>query len=176
MRRMFNILIDTNASASISDADLNTLLFEVYVNEGFVDAEHARTIFNPALVRQRGDIIAAREGGDLAGMLILVTPHSSARRLAKDQEAELHLLAVKPEFRGRGIGRQLVQAALDQAIFHQYPKILLWTQPRMLAAQRLYQSVGFEHIDDIVLNGRKFFLYELCLDERRLTVSEKETK
>ena len=158
--------IATADSLRITDAELAELLTQVYVTDGFTMQEEAVSLFESSAIRDRGVLIGAREKrhSKLAGIIIVVPPHSSARRLAKNNEAEIHLLGVKPEYRRHGLGRMLVEAAIAQAIQSGYSKLILWIQLSMNAAQRLYESIGFVHIDDIKRNGRDFKVYEkpLC--------------
>jgi ribosomal protein S18 acetylase RimI-like enzyme len=95
-------------------------------------------------------------------MVIVVTPDSPARRLANADEAELHLLAVDDAYRGVGLGRALVSAAIEVAKELGFRKIVLWTQPSMTAAQKLYESTGFVRADhrDPTINGMRFLAYE----------------
>ena len=61
----------------------------------------------PSAVRKGGLIFIAinREDFSLAGMMIIIPPSSKARVIAENSECEMHLLGVKSEFRGLGIGR-----------------------------------------------------------------------
>jgi len=59
-------------------------------------------------------------------------------------EAELRWLLLHPKLRGNGIGRFLVQEALQFCHEQKYSKVFLWTIKRLKAAKELYQSVGFE--------------------------------
>ena len=149
-----DFLVDTAGALKISDLEISDLLAQVYVDGGFVAAEMAVSLFDATAVRSRGKIVAAREKESLlfAGMVIIVYPDSPARRIAQGNEAEMHLLGVKPEYRGSGLGRALVEAAINDATQRGYSKMLLWTQPTMHAAQRLYESSGF-----IRAPGRDFF-------------------
>ena len=154
----------TADALEVSDLELSELLLRVYLEGGFVEAEMAVALFEPAAVRRRGKIIAAREtqGSTLAGMVIIVDSHSPARRFAQGTETEMHLLGVKPEFRGHGLGRTLVAAAIDDATRSGSSKMLLWTQATMHAAQRLYESSGFVRAPsrDFSRAGRDFKMYE----------------
>ena len=154
--------IATADALKISDSELSELLTQVYVAGGLTTQEEAASLFEPSIVRNRGVLIGARESylSKLAGIIIVVPPDSSARRLAKNNEAEIHLLGVKPEYRRHGLGRMLVEAAIARANESGYSKLILWTQLSMNAAQRLYESSGFIHIDDIARNGRDFKVYE----------------
>lgn len=153
-----------NSPESLADADLVTLLTQAYVGGGFTTPERAATIFKPSEVRSRGNLICARtrEDDSLAGMVIVVLPDYPARRMAESDEAELHLLAVAPQCRGLGLGRLLVSTALETINEHGLRRAILWTQPAMIVAQRLYEDLGFVRAPgrDPTFDGMKFFAYE----------------
>ena len=155
-------VITTADLLNIADQELSDLLTQVYVAGGFTTHEEADSLFEPSAVRKRGVLIGAREKQHsiLAGIVIVVPPDSPARRLAEDNEAEIHLLGVKPEYQRNGLGRMLVEAAIDRAKQRSYSKIILWSQYSMKAAQKLYESTGFIHIDNMTRNGRSFKVYE----------------
>jgi len=128
----------------VSDARIEALLRRVYVDENFTDASVAQTVFAASAVRARGELLFAfAPNDDLAGMLIVVLPTAPGRRIAGTDEAELQLLAVLPEFRGQGIALRLVEAANDLCREAGIGRLVLWTQPNMHAAQRLYVRNGF---------------------------------
>lgn len=158
--------IATADALDVTDSEIWGLLTHVYVAGGFTTQEEAASLFEPSSVRQRGILIGARESqqAKLAGMIIVVPPDSAARRLAKGNEAEIHLLAVAPEYRRQGLGRMLIETAITQASQKGYAKLLLWTQLSMHAAQRLYESTGFIHIDNFARNGREFKVYGRKID------------
>jgi ribosomal protein S18 acetylase RimI-like enzyme len=58
-------------------------------------------------------------------------------------DAYLEELYVVPEHRGRGIGRSLLEAAMQHAREHDAAHIDLGTSEDDVAARRLYESVGF---------------------------------
>ena len=157
--------ITTADFLNIADQELSDLLTQIYVAGGFTKHEEAASLFEPSAVIKRGVLIGAREKQHsiLAGIVIVVPPDSPARRLAEDNEAEIHLLGVKPEYQRHGLGRMLVEAAIDRARHSGYSKIILWTQFSMKAAQKLYESTGFIHINDMTRNGRNFKVYEKLL-------------
>lgn len=150
----------------IKHSEISQLLTEVYVGEGFVTSEEAITLFDPSAVRKRGLLIGVRENlhSNLVGMVIVVPPNSSFRRLAKNNEAEIHLLAVKPDYRRLGIGSLVLQSAIARAKQIGCSKIILWTQTIMQSAQKLYEEAGFVPLKDIEKNDRKFKVYEMKLD------------
>ena len=141
------------------------LLRSVYQGGGYTPPEVAERVFRPDAVAARGDILVAPEAEALLGVVILVRPSSTARRLAADDEAELHLLGVAPRARGRGVGAALVEACMQRGAALGYARMILWTQPVMRAAQRLYQRVGFVRAPtrDHEHHGRRFLVYEAPL-------------
>jgi predicted acetyltransferase len=67
-----------------------------------------------------------------------------ARRMpGADERAAEVIVAVRPEARGQGIGRQLLVALLDRARRAGLAGLALTVSPRNLAAMKLYGSVGF---------------------------------
>ncbi len=157
--------INTAEFLKIDDIELSDLLTQVYVTAGFMEPAEAITLLAPSAVRGRGVLLGAREKKHqkLAGVVIVVPPDSPARRMAKNGEAEMHLLGVRPEYRGQGLGRMLVEAAIDRAKQNGYSKIILWTQLSMRSAQKLYEATGFIYIDEMQRNSRSFKVYELAL-------------
>jgi ribosomal protein S18 acetylase RimI-like enzyme len=129
----------------VEDEEIVALLHTVYVGEGFTDVLVADSLFAPANVRVRGTLFSARDRYTqaLLGMIVLVSPGASAKQIATESEAELHLLAVTPLARGFGIGRALVEATLERATVKGWRRVVLSTQATMHSAQRLYRSCGF---------------------------------
>jgi ribosomal protein S18 acetylase RimI-like enzyme len=165
MARPLKFEIATADRMSVSDSEISELLAQVYVTDGFTTPDEAVSLFEPSAVRTRGILICARKNkhSNLAGMIIVVPPDSPARRLATKDEAELHLLGVKSGYRRQGLGRMLVDAAIDEATRLGYSKIILWTQLSMNAAQKLYESAGFHCTGNMERNGRDFKVYERIL-------------
>ena len=150
-----------------SDAELEALLHEVFVGGGFTPPELASTLLAAAAVRARGTLITARDATSqtLRGMIILVPPGAAARQIAREQEAELHLLAVRSGARGIGLGRALVEALLAEASERGHEKIVLSTRETMHAAHAVYRSAGFERSNDRdwVHGGREFWVFQRSL-------------
>ena len=159
--------IATADELTLQDIELTELLNQAYVDAGYTNREEALTLFAPDNVRRRGMLLVAREKETslLAGMAILVPFDSPACRRAGPNEAELHLLAVAEKFRGCGLGRMLVETVITKAKQFGYAKLLLWTQPSMTIAQKLYAATGFTQVGSFENNGRQYKLYELSLSE-----------
>jgi len=151
----------------VDDRALEALLKRVYVDAGFTDAAVAEQMFAADAVRARGTLltVTAPAMNALIGMVIVVSPGSPAHRIAGPGEAEMHLLAVSPEHRNTGAGRQLVDAAVQVARSKGLANMVLWTQTTMLDAQRLYLRAGFSRSPqrDFERAGRAFLVYEMAL-------------
>jgi ribosomal protein S18 acetylase RimI-like enzyme len=83
--------------------------------------------------------------GTLVGTVTYVPgPENRYAEIARDGEAEFRMLAVAPAAQGRGIGRVLAEAVLARARAEGRAGVAIYTRPSMLAAHRLYASLGFE--------------------------------
>ena len=65
----------------------------------------------------------------------------------EDGICEMKRLYVKPEFRGKGFGKFLVNAVIDEAKKIGYTKMRLDTVPQMKEAINLYREIGFKEIE-----------------------------
>ena len=61
----------------------------------------------------------------------------------EERAAQLRCFLVRPDARGRGIGRRLLHEALAFCRAQGYSSIFLWTTKDLVAAARLYESAGF---------------------------------
>lgn len=146
----------------VTDAEISELLHQVYVEGGFTPSEVAKVVFEPKAVKSRGFVIGARDmaSNEFAGMIIVIPPTSNAIVRAQESECEIHLLGVKPEFRGCGLGRILVSKAIEFSEKNNWSKIILWTQKPMKAAQNLYESFNFQLKGEMRKNGIEFLVYK----------------
>jgi GNAT superfamily N-acetyltransferase len=67
------------------------------------------------------------------------------------ETAELHRLYLDAEWRGRGLGRALVEAVLDWCRAQRVPRLVLWSDTRFDLAHRLYGRMGFHRTGERVL-------------------------
>lgn len=157
--------IATGDELLITDDEIVLVLNTVYVEGGFTPRDDAITLFQPSTVRKRGTIIGSRQHSTLklSGFVIVVPHDSPARKFATNNQGEIHLLGVMPEFRKHRIGSRLIDASIEMARQNKWSKLILWTQPSMTSAQKIYVAAGFRHTYDFELNGRKFMKYELEL-------------
>ncbi len=106
-----------------------------------------------------GRLILCEFDGNAAGCIAL-------KRLAADI-CEMKRLYVRPEFRGRQIGRKLAVHLIDDARLAGYHFMRLDTIGSMEAAISLYRSLGFEEIPPYYNNPIHNAVYmELCLREK----------
>ena len=85
------------------------------------------------------------------------------------EEAEIRALAVRPEARGRGVGRALVDAVIGRAASLGVRHLLLLTQQEMTTAHRIYEEAGFARLparDRSPQPGVDLLAYGLDLDVR----------
>lgn len=88
-------------------------------------------------------------GGKLLGTVMYEPWHPGSEVARSAEEAEVRALAVAPWAQGRGTGRALMRAVIDQAAASGVSRLLLSTQPAMRAAQHLYRSLGFARAPEL---------------------------
>ncbi|HSD57072.1 MAG TPA: GNAT family N-acetyltransferase [Methanotrichaceae archaeon] len=65
-----------------------------------------------------------------------------------DREAQLRWLLLDPSLRGQGIGRWLVEEALEFCRTAGYFSVFLWTVKTLTIATKLYRSLGFRETEE----------------------------
>ena len=81
----------------------------------------------------------AEQGGEVAGSVFILPAAGE-----DEGTAQLRMLYVEPAFRGRGIGKRLVEEAVRFSRASGYKRIILWTQDCLASARRIYQAAGFQ--------------------------------
>ena len=87
-----------------------------------------------------GGLLLALDGDDVAGCVAVGVPASGGRA------CEMKRLYVRPAYRGRGLGRQLAEAAVAEGQWLGYRRMTLDTLEQMDRARALYGSLGFRAV------------------------------
>ncbi|MGA4839696.1 GNAT family N-acetyltransferase [Streptomyces sp. G45] len=129
-------------------AALGTLTAEVYADAGllaFDEADGYREQLRDVAGRDAAaEVLVAVEGERLLGGVTYVpSAGGPLAEICRDGEAEIRMLAVGREARGRGAGEALVRDCARRARAAGRTALVLSTQPAMGAAQRLYVRLGF---------------------------------
>jgi ribosomal protein S18 acetylase RimI-like enzyme len=91
-------------------------------------------------------------------------PGGHPRPPLEPDQAHVRMLGVAPSYQGRGIARRLMEAAIEEARRAGKRRMTLETTEAMVAAHRLYESMGFRRMDDLVFDdGFRLRAYELRL-------------
>jgi ribosomal protein S18 acetylase RimI-like enzyme len=96
----------------------------------------------------RGSLMLATVDGAIAGCCAL-RPLDNVDYV---NACEMKRLYVRPQYRGMGLGRRLVEEILDQARQSGLDCVLLDTLNDMEAARALYNELGFEEIPPYYFN------------------------
>ena len=116
--------------------------FEYYLFEGM-----ARFLKNREA--GKGGLWVADHNGTVVGSIAIDNED--------DTTAKLRWLLVHPEFRGMGIGRRLMDEAMEFCRLNLYKRIFLWTFSELREARHLYEMYGFSPTEEAkhVIWGRE---------------------
>jgi ribosomal protein S18 acetylase RimI-like enzyme len=102
----------------------------------------------------KAEILVAEVGAGVVGWVGVVPRHVSDDILDHDREfAYITDLIVLQDYRGRGIGRQLLAAAEEYAARHGARRLRVGVLAANAAAHRLYHSMGFRDYEVILEKG-----------------------
>jgi N-acetylglutamate synthase-like GNAT family acetyltransferase len=112
----------------------------------------------------REQIWIVEADGKIAGSVAIVKSSEST--------AQLRWLLLEPSLRGFGLGRRLVEEAIQFCSEEGYSSVFLWTISSLSAAAKLYQSLGFKKTEEVTheLWGSTVteVKYDLILDKANL--------
>ncbi|MCL0029708.1 GNAT family N-acetyltransferase [Dehalococcoidia bacterium] len=139
-------------------------LFREY--EKFLNVDLCFQNFEEELVRlpgkyapPKGALLMAVEGQDVMGCV--------AVKELEDDVCEMKRLFVRPQHRGRGLGKLLAQRIIEEAARIGYSRMRLDTLHILTEAMRLYESLDFKRIDRYYSNPLPDVVYwELELRRR----------
>jgi ribosomal protein S18 acetylase RimI-like enzyme len=127
----------------------------VYRDEGFAGDEYLAQLADVAGRADRAELLVARDPAaaagqtsDVVGSVALVLEGEFGEVLTSPAEAGFRMLVVDAAVRGRGVGELLVRTCLDRARAAGKRRMVLSTEPRMVAAHRLYERLGFTRLPE----------------------------
>lgn len=122
----------------------------VYRDEGYAGEEYLSQLSDVAGRATRAQLLVARadEPDDVVGSVALVLDGEFGEVLESAEEAGFRMLVVDAAARGRGVGELLVTACLERARAAGKRRVVISTDPRMTAAHRLYERLGFTRLPE----------------------------
>ncbi len=102
-----------------------------------VEPYDQKLLFNPdkEIIDKGGQILMVTYREEIIGTVALLK--------VNDRVCEMTKMALRKPYRGRGIGRRMLQAVFDLAKKEGFQKLTLLTSPKLEHALRLYRAFGF---------------------------------
>jgi ribosomal protein S18 acetylase RimI-like enzyme len=132
-------------------AEIGEIRVGAYLADGFLSPTSG---YAPRLRELGADglgpvLVAADDtAGELVGTVMLQVWPEGGEVVQGPGEAEIRALAVRPDFRGAGVGRRLLAAVIERARKLGVVHLVLLTQPEMKAAHHLYDEAGFARLPE----------------------------
>lgn len=117
--------------------DLDSLMHDLAETSG-CDEENLKT----AIADPNAHVLVIRDGGHIVATGTLCVKHTP-----EFKSAEIESVVVSSQSRGKGYGKQLLTALIDTARQLKVHHIKLTSNPKRLAANKLYQALGFERYE-----------------------------
>jgi GNAT superfamily N-acetyltransferase len=128
------------------DATAFRTLNEEWINRHFtLEAKDRETLGDPenSILLKGGYVFMVYAGDEPVGCVALIPMSDGVYELSK--------MAVSPRLRGQGIGRRLLQHAIDQARLLGARSLFLGSSTKLPSAIHLYESIGFRHVPPEIL-------------------------
>ena len=131
-------MIEELRSYSLQDlADLDVLMHELSATS-FCNEELLNNAMNDANVH----VYVMRDEGHIVATGTLCIKHTLEFTIA-----DIESVVVSSKCRGRGYGKELMTAMIEAAKIYKVHHIQLTSNPKRVAANRLYQVLGFERYE-----------------------------
>ena len=124
------------------------LTVRVYVDGGLASPGYGAELADVAGRADRSELLVVWDEGRIVGSVALVLEGDFGNVTSSDDEAAFRMLVVDPSAQGRGVGELLVRTCLERARAAGKRRMVLSTDPRMTAAQRLYRRLGFTRLPE----------------------------
>ena len=118
-------------------ADIDVLMHELSATSYCDD-----TLLNNALKDANVHVFVKREDGHIVATGTLCIKHTLEFTIA-----DVESVVVSSKYRGRGYGKELMTAMIDAAKNLNVHHIQLTSNPKRMAANQLYQNLGFERYE-----------------------------
>jgi GNAT superfamily N-acetyltransferase len=148
------------------EADLVGELTErAYRDGGFGNGAYAEVLRDGRSRVRDGIVLVAAADGTITGTVTLALPGTPLAHMCRADEAEVRMLAVDEAARGHGIAGHLMSACETLARDQGLAAMILRTETRMHAAQRLYERRGYlrEPARDWQIGDVRLIAYRLAL-------------
>jgi ribosomal protein S18 acetylase RimI-like enzyme len=130
-------------------AAIGELTVRVYLDEQLASERYTAALADVAGRADRSELLVVRDdAGSVVASVALVLEGDFGEITESDDEAAFRMLAVDPAARGLGVGELLVRTCLDRARAAGKRRMVLSTDPRMTAAHRLYERLGFRRLPE----------------------------
>ena len=131
-------MVEELVSYTLQDlAELDLLMNELSASS-FCDERLLRAALDDANVH----VYVIRDGGHIVATGTMCVKHTLEFAIA-----DIESVVVSPECRGRGYGQEIVRHMIDVAKGMKAHHIQLTSNPARVAANRLYQEMGFERYE-----------------------------
>jgi putative acetyltransferase len=154
-------LIEVRRARFPEDHEVVVAIFREYIGSAtvsleFQDYEAELAGLPGKYAAPSGCLLLARDDGRVIGC--------AGFRKVDDQTCEMKRVYVRSAVRGQSVGRRLVEQVMREAREAGYTRMCLDVLPEFVAAQKLYESLGFKPAPAVTFNpvpGAKFLGIDL---------------
>ena len=132
---------------ALGELTVDTYLADGHLTFGAEDP-YAEVLRDVAARDRAAEVLVAVEDGQVLGGVTFVPGPGPMSDLAGPTEAEIRMLVVGHEARGRRLGEQLVRACLDRARALGFTSMVLSSADTQQAAHHIYAKLGFRRVPD----------------------------
>lgn len=144
---------------------LAQLAFEQFKNSYHDWSAFRAKIGNMSALVDTGEVIVVEVEGQIVGAVAYVGPGVPKAEFFRPEWPIMRMLVVAPDFRGRGIGRALVQECFRRAKRDGASVFALHTSELMDVALPMYQRMGFKWKSAApMIHGVKYDVYAKEID------------
>jgi ribosomal protein S18 acetylase RimI-like enzyme len=112
---------------------------------------------------EKANVFVCADQDLIIGMAYLI-PKGNPTHIYPADWSYIRMVGVNPNYRGKGIAKQLTQHCIDFAKQTGENVIALHTSEYMDAARHIYESLGFECLKEIdPIYGKRYWLYKLVI-------------